>query len=360
MIDLPDNLPPEIAQIIESIPQVKRPQLIQSEFLSPLSQGEQGIMFSRPIGTTPVTKLQRLLRECRSFGSIFLLARDPDAAHLDCVDGETCSEETGSWIYRPWRQFLDLAELADCYLHLPRRVGSLLLLEFEAVEKRSSWKDDPRRGQEKSAEEYDNKYGAGSLYNRFNRFEEPWVADEMLHAFDRARLQPGDRVLSVGVNSGKELDLFRQWKDGELFSQLEFTGIDIAPSAIEQAQQRLPYDNVTFMDADLRDMESLELPSQNLIMAISVFQSSSILRDKLLTYMVRHLAAERCTFLIGFPDSRYARLRLLQGAATAHNARPDYTKLVKDLRYYSRYFSSHRYRVTLGGRYYVILTASSF
>jgi trans-aconitate methyltransferase len=360
MIDLPDSMPVEIRDIIETLPRSRRPEMIQSDLLPPESRDRQGILFSRPIGTTPVTQLQRLLRDCRGFGSIFLLAEDPDATHQKCVDGETCNDERGAWIYRPWRQFLDLAELADCYLHLPRRAGSLLLLEFEAMEKKSSWKNDPRRGREKSAEEYDVKYGASSLYNRFNRFEEPWVADEMLHAFDRARLRPGDRVLSIGVNSGKELELFRQWKEGELFDRLEFTGIDIALSAIEQAQQRLPYENFTFIDADLRDLESLELPPQNLIMAISVFQSSSLLRDQLLTYMVRHLAAERCTFLIGFPDSRYSRLRLLQGAATAHNARPDYAKLVKDLRYYSRYFSSHRYRVTLGGRYYVILTASSF
>jgi len=360
MVELPDNLPVEIGEIIETLPQARRPQVIQSEFVPLHAHDKQGILFSCPIGTTPVTKLQQLLRDCRGFGSIFLLAQDPDVAHQECVDGETCDDENGRWIYRPWRQFLDMAELADCYLHLPRRVGSLLLLEFEAIEKKSSWKNDPRRGQEKSAEEYDDKYGVHSLYNRFNRFEEPWVADEMLHAFDRARLRPADRVLSIGVNSGKELELFREWNNGKLFDKLEFTGIDIAPSAIEEARQRLPYDNFSFVAADLRDLESLELPPQNLIMAISVFQSSSLLRDQLLTYMVRHLAAERCTFLIGFPDSRYARLRLLQGAATAHNARPDYTKLVKDLRYYSRYFSSHRYRVTLGGRYYVILTASSF
>ncbi|MBC8478342.1 MAG: hypothetical protein ISR91_05435 [Candidatus Delongbacteria bacterium] len=360
MIEYRNSLPPELCRLLETIPTARRPQLIRTELTGCQAAGRQGVFFNRPLGTTPVTAIQKLLRECRGFGSIFLLAHDPDPAHGLQVDGETCDGKDETWIYRPWRQFLDLAELADCYLHTPLRYGNLLLLEFEAMEQRGSWKDDPLRGEEKSAAEYDEKYGAHSLYNRFNRFEEPWVADEMLHAFDRAGLHPGDRVLSLGVNSGKELTLFRHWRGGGLFEKLQFTGIDLAASALEQAQERLPEDNCRFIQADLRELPRLDLPPQNLIMAISVLQSSSLLRDDLLNYLVRSLAAQRCTFLVGFPDSRYARLRLLQGVSTAHNARPDYTKLVKELRYYTRYFSSHRYRVTLGGRYYVILTASSF
>ncbi len=350
----------EVRELLAAISPERRPQVIATSWERQPADGRRGILFTEPLGGRPVPEVLDLLREHRDFGSVFLLAHNPDPGHDRHVDGEICEGESGSWVYRPLRQLLDLAELAECHLHLPWRCGDLLLLEFEAIRREPSWKDDPRRGEEKSPADYEAKYGAGTLYSRFNRFEEPWVADEMLHAFDRARLEPGDKVLALGVNSGNELELFRHWRQGELFDKLHFTGIDIAASALAEARRRFPADNFEFITADLKQLPELDLPRQNLIMAISVFQSSSLLRDELLRYLVRELAAPRCTFLVGFPDSRYSRLRLLQGAATAHNIRPDYSKLVKELRYYTRYFASHQYRVTLGGRYYVVLTASSF
>lgn len=349
------------SEILPLIPRDLQP-VNRVQHLDEKVSSDGGVLLLAPVSTESPLKLVNWLQHHRSQNHLFLLAPNPDEQHLTHRQGGRVFREGREWIHRPLQHYQDLAYQAGLYLHIPIIVrSSWLLLHFEADDDHlDNWRAKHRHSEPAhTREQLEEKYGATSDYQLFDRFQEPLLAAELDHALQRARLKPGDRVLSLGVNTARELDILREFRRGELYDRLEVTGLDLTATALAEAKRRHPGENFHFLQHDIRDLPDLKLPRQNLIMAISVFQTRGISQEPLLRYLIKQLAAPRSAFVIGVPASHYGKRRMYDGATTRHNARPDATVMVKDLYYLTRYFTRHGFRVSIGGRYYWLLIASS-
>ncbi|UCH26114.1 MAG: class I SAM-dependent methyltransferase [Trueperaceae bacterium] len=264
--------------------------------------------------------------------------------------GETTLHQGVLLRHRPLRVWLDLADRLGCRLSLPRAVSDThIRLDFEPLDPDRSWHDH----QSVDATE---KYGAGSVFQRIDKLEEASFLLDLLEALERVRLQPADRVLDLGVNSGGELAVF-DLLDTALSSSLSFVGVDHSRTALALARERFPSKTHTFLEADLNDLDELELGRFDLVISIGTLQSPGIDDRALLRSLVqRHLVTDG-SLILGFPNSRYLDGELLYGAKMKNFSQPELSLLVKDLAFYRKYLHQHKFKVLLTGKYDLFVTA---
>lgn len=267
-------------------------------------------------------------------------ARDPDAvrAATDPVPwpGERVRVDGTEEFYRPLRHHVELARLFPLELGVPERETAaadasatpFIRCAAERIEEASAIDD---RG-----EDAGTRYGPDSAYRRFDRLEEPEILDDLLHGI--AKLRPGlaARILSLGVNDGRELSLVAECLDGDGTAGPELWGIDAAEGAIGAARARFPEHRERFLVADLSTLPDLGLPRFDAVLALGVLQCTTVDRDRLLADL-GPLLAPRCGLLLSIPNCHFGSRDILRRPHDRSDRRHDRSPVWKDLRYLTRW-----------------------
>ncbi len=192
---------------------------------------------------------------------------------------------------------------------------------------------DPEPAEQAASSESDiaERYGETSNYRRFDRLEEPETADDLYYAAARLHPRPGERVLALGVNDARELEMFAP----PVRDEIELWGIDHSPSAIAAARQRLPAHAQRMLEAGLAELPALGLPRFDVVLMLNVLQCTSVDRDRLLSDL-KPLLASDARLLASIPNCHFGARDILRRPLLRDDPRHDRSLVHKDLRYLTR------------------------
>ncbi|SFV57151.1 hypothetical protein MNB_SM-4-929 [hydrothermal vent metagenome] len=166
------------------------------------------------------------------------------------------------------------------------------------------------------------------------------------------------RILNLGVNSGDEFEAIISLSKN--ISNLELVGIDYCPSAINTAKDMFKeYTNISFYTHDINNLESLNLGKFDLIISIGTLQSSNLEFNPLLMSIVQNQLRKDGAMILGFPNCRWIDGEMIYGARVKNYAFSEMGLLYKDVIFSKKYLQQKKYRVTITGKDYIFLTATS-
>ena len=289
----------------------------------------------------------RKWREQARPGDLFsFTAPNPDLLGND-YSGKNATFAEGPVKIRSLRTWIDLAELCHTRMLMPSANGDWANFHFMAL--------DPRKGPHYDTQQGQEKYGASSAFAHIDKREDPWFVATFMDALQDVRLKPEDHVMDLGCNRGDAFALIEKILGAEPFSKLELTGIDYAPSALEQARTRFP--DAHFMEADIRNYASWELNRCDLLLCLGTLQSPELRGKEIFHDLFKKLVAPTGAIVLGFPNVRYMDGELSYGARMKNYTQPEKSLLIKDLFHYRRYLQKRGYRVRLHGKYDIFLIA---
>lgn len=304
----------------------------------PLETEHANILLDPIASTLSMRELRLYLHRCSRLlkvgGRGHMVVANPDhLKQLDphCWPGQQLPFEGQTHRYRPWRQWFELLRLFPLNPQTPIAIpGSelspkFLWLSFEKTSDQSSL-----------ADEYvddDQKYGSHSSYRSFDRLEEPEILDDWCYAASKLRPAPGETVLSLGCNDGREFEMFSP----EQQAGVRFVGVDISQSAIESARQKYEHE---FHCHDLMDLQGLDIGPVHVALLLNVLQCTSLDRDLLLSHLKDQLAPDS-RLLISVPNCHFGADDILRRPLSRRSMRHDRGLVHKDLRYLARTFYRH-------------------
>ncbi len=253
-------------------------------------------------------------------------------------------------IYRGYKAWNDLAEILYCRMLTPNTESpSLIILRFQKLCDDSFHKD---------AEDKEQKYGSNSIFSKIHKMEEPAFVYHYKQALKYVKIDKRLKILNLGVNSGDEFELIRECSSN--FNNLELTGIDYCYSAIDEATHKfLRSANVSFYKHDINDLESLNLGKFDLIISIGTLQSSNLEFNPLFMSIVQNQLKKNGAMILGFPNCRWIDGEMIYGARVKNYPYPEKSLLFKDAIFCKKYLQQKKFRVTLTGKEYLFLTATS-
>lgn len=294
-----------------------------------------------------LVQLRRFLhRACHVLtpgAELAFVVRDPDAVTgTELTDtqfwpGESYPTSRGDEFHRPLRHYWELARLFPLTLRtpqpLPGPAGEPRLLFLRAVRqsRQETFHATPTSDPE--------KYGATSVYQRFVRAEEPEILDDWMYAFSRLHPQPGEKVLSIGVNDGSELEVLVEvmGRSGTEGQGSELWGLDNSESALDRARERLPEHRDRFLCADTGDLPNLGLPQFQVVILLNVLQCTTVDRDRLLADL-QPLLAPGARLLISIPNCHFGSFEILRRPLDRSDPRHDRSPVFKEIRFLARRF----------------------
>lgn len=260
--------------------------------------------------------------------------------------GETVERGGVTYVHRPWRVWIDLAERLGLRMLTPRRIDDTLVeLTFEPLARAA-----PER-----VGDVTEKYGAASAFARISKHEEPGFVIDLAESLARVPLPPAPRVLDLGVNTGDELALALALRP-ELPGAIDIVGVDHSASAIAVARERFAGERARFVLADLANLATLELGRFDLVLSIGTLQSGGLDDRALLRDVVQHNLAESGSVILGMPNCRYVDGEIEYGARVVNLREPELGLLVKDVAFYRKYLQQHHRRVFVTGKHYILIT----
>ncbi len=275
---------------------------------------------------------------------------DGDIVELDVLDpdrgaglhaGERVVVDGVTYVHRPYRVWIDLAERLGYRMRTPRVIEPpCVRLVFERVRPSAA---KPEDGSE--------KYGVDSEWARSSKLEEPGFVIDFAEALDRIELPERPRILDLGVNTGDEFELLQQLRPA---MKPTLVGVDRSASALAVARQRFP--EATFIEADLDQPLELGEPF-DLVISIATLQSASIDDRALLRRIVQRHLTPTGAVIFGVPNCRIGGGELSYGARMKNFRQPELGLVVKDIAFYRKYLQQHGRQVFVTGKYYLLVTA---
>ncbi len=266
--------------------------------------------------------------------------------------GETVSLAGEKYIHHSLKAWASLAELLGYRMLMPKNKSKhLITIHYQKLQPVSSFHTD-------TIEDETEKYGSLSIFSRINKLEEPTFAWHYLHALQTVHVAQRKNILNLGINKGYEFLGIQQILTTKEFSSIAMTGIDHSESAIKKAHTVLPYTNITLLCHDINDLDSLQLPRQDLIISISTLQSPAINTKVLIMDLVQKTLCTRGALILGFPNGRWIDGELIYGAKAPNYTYPEMSLLIKDIYWIKKYLQQHKFRVTITGKEYLFLTAT--
>lgn len=315
----------------------------------PLDTEHANILLDPVASTLSMREVRLYLHRCARLlkvgGRGHMVVANPD--HLrdldpDCWPGQELEFEGQCHHYRPWRQWLELLRLFPLTPQTPIAIPTgefspkFLWLSFEKTSDQSSMGD--------AYADDDQKYGSASSYRNFDRLEEPEILDDWCYAAAKLRPQPGETVLSLGCNDGRELEMFSP----EQGAGVRMIGVDISQTAIDSARQRYDHE---FHCHDLMELSELDLGPVHVALLLNVLQCTSLDRDRLLNQLLDRLSPDS-RLLISIPNCHFGAHDILRRPLDRRSKRHDRSLVHKDLRHLTRTFYRHGFsRIESFGTY---------
>ena len=265
--------------------------------------------------------------------------------------GKKIQIDDKEYIYRSYKAWNDLASKLNCRILTPQKVSeSLIKLTFQKLNLEDSFHKENINKEE--------KYGEKSTFSLINKNEEPEVLISYLEALKNVKIDKRKRVLNLGINSGEEFEIIDNMST--VFSEIEFIGIDYCESAIQSAKEKFAEKtNVKFYSYDINKLDQLDLGKFDLIISIGTLQSSNLDFNKIFMHIVQNYLNKNGSMILGFPNCRWVDGEIIYGAKAPNYNYSEMSILFKDAYFCKKYLQQKKFRVTLTGKYYIFLTATS-
>lgn len=255
------------------------------------------------------------------------------------------------YIYRSYKSWNDLAELMLCKLMTPSIVSEhTICLKFMKVSTIESF-----HNSESSTE----KYGENSTFFKINKNEEPAFLYYYKQALLNAKVENKNKILNLGINRADEFDIIKQLLNQSSFDNKDFVGIDFCSSAIDFAKNRFNYPNFKFFTDDINNIDNLNIGKFDLIISIGTLQSTTINFKEFFMNLVQNYLEKDGAIILGFPNCRWIDTQMIYGAKAPNYSFSEQSILYKDVYFCKKYLQQKKFRVTLTGKNYLFLTATS-
>ena len=273
---------------------------------------------------------------------------NPDYCNSTYSGNKIIIEDT-EFIYRSLKAYTDLCELMFCKMLMPiAKSEKIAIIRFKKLNNKESFHQ---------ALLSQEKYGSQSIFSQIHKNEEPAFLMPYVKALQSVNINKRIRILNLGINSGDEFEVIKKYTSE--FENLELIGIDYCKSAIEEAQTKFKNNNIKFIQHDINHLEELNLGTFDLIISIGTLQSSNI--DFKLTFMslVQNYLKKEGAMILAFPNCRWIDGEMIYGAKVKNYNYSELSLLVKDAHFCKKYLQQKKFRVTLTGKNYIFLTATS-
>ena len=179
-----------------------------------------------------------------------------------------------------------------------------------------------------------------------------------MKALQNVRIETRLRILNLGINSGDEFEVIEKLASN--FQNLELVGVDYCPSAIQSAKEKFKeFDNITLYTHDINDLASLNLGEFDLIISVGTLQSSNLEFNPLLMSIVQNQLKRDGAIILGFPNCRWIDGEMIYGARVKNYPFSEMGLLYKDVIFSKKYLQQKKFRVTITGKDYIFITATS-
>jgi len=254
------------------------------------------------------------------------------------------------FIHRSYKTWVDLAQLLFCNMLTPKIINEhTVKLTYVKLNKKTSFHND---------EKDEEKYGIQSEFFNINKNEEISFLHYYTQGLKNIKIDTRLRVLNLGINKGDEFDIIKEVSSN--FTNIEFVGIDYSSSVIEFAKSRFKDNpNMSFIKADINKLDELNLGKFDLIISIGTLQSSSINFKLLFASLVQNYLNKDGAMILGFPNCRWIDGSMVYGAMIKNYNYSELSNLYSDAIYCKKYLQQKKFRVTLTGKDYIFLSASS-
>ena len=257
------------------------------------------------------------------------------------------------YIYRGYKAWVDLAQLLFCKMLTPQKISDdLVQISYKKLKIEASFHT-------KEVDEICEKYGADSHFSKIHKSEEPAFIFAYQKALHAVKIDQRKRVLNLGVNTADEFLSIQNMLDHDTFNGIDFTGVDHSKSAIALAKERFPCDNMHFFDHDINDLDTLKFDRFDLIVSIGTLQSPSIDFKPFFMSLVQNYLTKEGAIILGFPNCRWIDGEMIYGAKAPNYSYSEMSIVLKDIYFCKKYLQQHKFRVTVTGKDYLFLTATS-
>ncbi|RLA78695.1 MAG: methyltransferase [Epsilonproteobacteria bacterium] len=255
------------------------------------------------------------------------------------------------YMYRGYKSWVDLAQTLQCKMLTPIVTSSnTIIIRYEKLNADDSF--------HKSIVDKEEKYGTKSIFSEIHKNEESAFIVHYLKALQNASINKRIRVLNLGVNSGDEFEVIQKYATN--FKNLELIGIDYCSSAINRAKKKFKeFKNISFYTHDINDLESLNLGKFDLIISIGTLQSSNLEFNPLFMSIVQNQLKRDGAMILGFPNCRWVDGEMIYGARVKNYPFSEMGLLYKDVIFCKKYLQQKKFRVTVTGKDYIFVTATS-
>ena len=295
--------------------------------------------------------IQYLQNELKTDNEISIEVLNPNIKD-NVYAGEKIKIEDKEFIYRSYKSWSDLAEILFCKMLVIHLYENTVILKFQKLNKLDSFHNDLN-------DEKNEKYGENSTFFRINKNEEPSFLYAYSNALKNVKIEEKRNILNLGINKADEFDVIKKLVDEETLNQMNLVGIDYSKSAIEYSKTKFSEDNFVFYNHDINKLDELNLKKADLLISIGTLQSSSLNFKLLFMDLIQNYLEDKGSIILGFPNCRWINGEMIYGAKAANYSYSEQSVLYKDVYFCKKYLQQKKYRVTLTGKNYLFLTATS-
>lgn len=263
--------------------------------------------------------------------------------------GTKITIDNQEYIYRSLKAYTDLCEQFKCKMLVPiPKENNMLLIRFKKLNCDESFHKEIQSNE---------KYGVDSHFSKISKNEESAFVLYYIQALKNVDINKRIRILNLGVNSGDEFEIIQQLASN--FEELELIGIDYSKSAIEKAKKKFPQDNITFIQHDINKLENLNLGHFDLIITIGTLQSSNLNFKLIFMDLVQNYLKRNGSMILGFPNCRWIDGEMIYGGKVKNYSFSEMSLIIKDVHYCKKYLQQKKFKVTVTGKNYLFLSATS-
>jgi len=294
--------------------------------------------------------LQESLLNIKTHEMIKFKVINPDILYSH-YSGTLYTINNKQYIYRSYKAWFDLAQLLHCKMLTPNKNSdNTVTIHYVKLNEDKSF--------HKQIQEKEKKYGIQSIFNEITKNEESGFIYYYKQALQNINLDTRFKILNLGVNRGDEFEPIIQMSQD--FHSLKLYGIDYCVSAIDQAKKKfLNYSNIHFYTHNICDLHTLKLGKFDLIITIGTLQSSNFQFNTMLMNIVQLHLKTNGALILGFPNCRWIDGEMIYGAKVKNYPFSELGLLYKDVIFSKKYLQQKKFRVTITGKDYIFLTATS-
>jgi len=297
-----------------------------------------------------ITTLKEISQKLEPKTIIEFEVLNPDIC-TSTYSGNILNIEDKTYIYRGYKSWIDLAQILNSRMLTPLiKSAHTVVIRFEKLNADDSF--------HKSIIDKEEKYGEESIFSEIHKNEESAFIAHYVKALENTSINNRTRILNLGVNSGDEFEAIQNLSTN--FKNLELIGIDYCSSAINAAKKKFKeYSNISFFTHDINDLSSLNLGVFDLIISIGTLQSSNLEFNPLFMSVVQNYLKKDGAMILGFPNCRWVDGEMIYGARVKNYPFSEMGLLYKDVIFCKKYLQQKKFRVTITGKDYIFLTATS-